>query len=177
MNNMENQLTLKIYDTDQMFKAVLVNKAGEEKEIYISEESLIKLINKFSSLLDVEDFLKIIDYGDEFFQDFYIDTEKVDSINLKHLIDQLDSVFKIKRDELKNQTYTQELKNELYDNLKSDLAASVFNAAVAQMLVFILNIAKDISIDKITFSSRIADLTRFKKIVSNELSKYGLTLV
>ena len=62
------------------------------------------------------------------------------------------------------------------EHLISDLSASVFDALVAQLLVFILNSARDLNIDEILFDTNLMDIPRFKKLITEELNIYDMTL-
>ena len=173
---MTHSTFLKIYDTNQMFKAVLVSDDGIEKEIYLSDDSLTKLLSKFSKILGVSDFLQIVNYGDELFHEFFIDTIQTDFLNISHFEKQLTDTLTSKKSDIAKQGFADELLNELQDHLTLDLAASIFDASIAQMLVYVLNLAKEINIEKIEFSSPLMHFPRFKKLISDEFIKYGFTL-
>lgn len=174
---MEKPSVLKFYDDDRIFRAVLYREDDAEKELYVSELSLIQLINKFSKILNVEDFLSILEYGDELFYSFNIDTDQTDFLNVSHLETQLQKTYEKSLNDLENQQLSETIKKELKDNLASDLAASIFDALVYQMLAFAVGLALELNVEKITFSSRLMDIPRFKKVIAKEIEKSGLTLV
>lgn len=174
---MEKPSVLKFYDDDRIFRAVLYKEGDAEKELYVSESSLVQLLNKFSKILKVEDFLSILEYGDELFYPFNIDTDQTDFLNVSHLVTQLEKAYTESLNDLENQQLSETIKKELKDNLASDLAASVFDALVYQMLAFAVGLASELNIEKITFSSRLMDIPRFKKLTAKEIEKSGLTLV
>ena len=173
---MSTQPVLKVYDNDQMFR-VVVSIDDREKEVYVSDNSITKQIKNFSEILNIDNFLQSIEYGDELFHDFIIDTNSTDYLNINHLGKQLLEILKQSENKLLTEQFPTEITKELKDNLTLDLAASVFDATAMQMLTFIINLSKDLNIEQIIFTTNLINIPRFKKIISSELEKYGITLL
>jgi len=167
---------LKVYDKNNKLKVAIVSEEGIEKDVYNSDKSLTSFLDEFSKILDVENILNLIDYGDELLYDFPIYTEQSDDFDLSTHIKNQKACFERILKDIKDMKYEATLESELIDNLKTDLSASIFYSAIGQYLIFLLAILKEINIEEVEIISELNDTPRFRKLLTEELARQNILL-
>jgi hydrogenase maturation factor HypF (carbamoyltransferase family) len=113
-------------------------------------------------------------YGDESAFPFAANVELIEEFNADDLLIQLEKVYKAGI-ALIDKNLSNEIQVELATNLKADLAASVFDALIEQLLLLVVNLAQEINVSNIAFTGRISHVHRAEKILTNEIQRYNMT--
>jgi hypothetical protein len=156
-----------VKDSQEATELLLVDKDDSVSPINKQSPSFMTILQSAAKELAVKDLLETMFEGDESFHHF-------ETPSIEGLLQQIAPALKLYVAEIP-QDLSPDIQAELRTNIKSDLAASFFDALLEIFISDLVLLSEELVITNIAFEGEFSVIPRLVKVVAIEFAKHDIT--